>query len=208
MIRVFIALLLIGAPVLSTGQSDARIVKPEVRVGDSWTYRSTNIFGSGTHVHEDRVSFTDDKVILLVSTSKNDEKEADSSWTSDWNAVTSVGGVMYRPNAGVFRFPLRIGDRHDVRYEQLRPRVTAVESSTTGSVKVVGWETVEVPAGKFRAMKVEVVSTVRPSDSSRAYPRDLTYWYVPEVRRWVKYQGTTPRNRFSSELLEYKLNEN
>ena len=163
---------------------------------------------SGAHEHEDRVSFTDDKVILLVSTSKSDGKEVDSSWTTEWNAVTSIGGLMYRPNAGIFRFPLRIGGKHDVRYEQLRPRVTAAENSTTGSVKVIGWETVEVPAGKFRAIRIEVESTVRPSDGSRAYPRDLAYWYVPEVRRWVKYQGTTPRNKFSSELLEYKLNEN
>ncbi len=163
---------------------------------------------SGAHEHEDRVSFTDDKVILLVSTSKSDGKEVDSSWTTEWNAVTSIGGLMYRPNAGIFRFPLRIGGKHDVGYEQLRPRVTAAENSTTGSVKVIGWETVEVPAGKFRAIRIEVESTARPSDGSRAYPRDLAYWYVPEVRRWVKYQGTTPRNKFGSELLEYKLNEN
>jgi hypothetical protein len=208
MSRTLLALLLIAIPVLSAGQSDRRVVKPEIRVGDSWTYRSTNIFGPGTHEHEDRVSFTNDKVILLVSTSKSDGKEADSSWTTDWNAVTSIGGLMYRPNAGIFRFPLRIGDKHDVRYEQLRPRVTAAENSTIGSVKVTGWETVEVPAGKFRAIKVEVESTVRPSGGSRAYPRDLTYWYVPDVRRWVKDQGVTPRNKFSSELLEYKLNEN
>ena len=48
---------------------------------------------------------------------------------------------------------------------------------------------------------------VRPLDGSRPFPRQVTFWYVPEVRRWVKLQGTTPRNRFSEELLSYKLNE-
>ena len=94
-----------------------------------------------------------------------------------------------------------------MKYELLRPRVNTVESSTTGSVSVVGWETVEVPAGKFRAIKVELDTMVRPLDGSRPFPRQVTFWYVPEVRRWVKLQGTTPRNRFSEELLSYKLNE-
>ena len=208
MTRTLLALLLAAIPILSAGQSDARIVKPEIRVGDSWTYRSTNVFAPGTHDIENRVSFTDAKVILVVTTSKGDGKEADSSWTPEWNTVTSHSGLMYRPNSGVLRFPLHIGDKHEVKYEMLRPRTNMAESATTGLVTVVGWETVDVPAGKFRAIKVELDTMVRPSDGSRAYRRQVTYWYVPDVRRWVKFQGSTPRNSFGEELLEYKLNEN
>lgn len=49
-------------------------------------------------------------------------------------------------------------------------------------------------------------SMVLPSDGRR-YRRQVTFWYVPDVRRWVKFLGSTPRNNFSEELLEYKLNE-
>jgi len=205
--RALLCLLLLAVPILSAGQSDERVVKPEIRVGDSWTYRSTNVFAPGTHDIENRVSFVDAKVILVVTTSKTDGKEADSSWTPEWNSVTSHGGLMFRPNSGLFRFPLRIGDKHQVKYEMLRPRVNTAESSTTGSVTVVGWETIEVPAGKFRAIKLELESIVQPSDGLRAYQRQVTFWYVPDVRRWVKFQGSTPKNRFSEELLTYKLNE-
>ena len=208
MIRAPIALLLIALPLLCAGQPDARVVKPEVRVGDSWTYRSTNIGAPGTHEHEMRVSFVDDKVILVVSTRKSDGTELDSSWTSDWNAVTH-GGWMFRPHSGFLRFPLRVGDKHEVNNELLRPRLNTVENSTTGSVTVVGWETVEVPAGKFRAIKVELDSMVQPSGGTRAYRRQVTLWYVPEVRRWVKNQiFTSPNSSGSEELLDYKLNEN
>ena len=55
--RALLALLLIAVPILSAGQSDARVVKPEIRVGDRWTYRSTNLLAQGTHEHETRVSF-------------------------------------------------------------------------------------------------------------------------------------------------------
>ena len=205
--RTLLALLLVAIPTLCSGQSDAPIRRPEIRVGYSWTYRSTNMGAPGTREHENRVSFVDAKVILLVSTSKSDEKEIDSSWTAEWNAVTSYGGLMFRPHSGLFRFPLKIGAKHDVKYELLRPRMNAPDSSTTGSVTVVGWEAVEVPAGRFRAIRLDLDSMVRPSDGSRAFPRQVTFWYVPDVRRWVKLQGATPKNSFSEELLDYKLNE-
>ena len=208
MTRTLLALLLVAVPTLSAGQSDAPIRRPEIRVGDSWTYRSTNVIAPGTHEHETRVSFVDDKVILAVSTRKSDGKEFDSSWTSEWNAVTSYTGRMFRPHTGTLRFPLRIADKHEVKYELLRPRVNTIESSTTGAATVVGWETVEVPAGKFRAIRVELDTMIQPLDGSRAYPRQGTFWYVPDVRRWVKFQIVTPRARTSEELLEYKLNEN
>ncbi len=205
--RIVLGLLLASIPALSAGQSDARVVKPEIRVGDSWTYRSTNFVAPGTHEHESRVSFVNDKLILMVSTNTKDGTEVDSSWTPEWNAVTSHSGFMFRPHSGAFRFPLRIGDQHEVKYDLLRPRESAAMSSTTGTATVVGWETVEVPAGKFRAVRVKLESVVQPSDRSRAYQRNGSFWYVPEVRRWVKLEVITPRQMVSEELLSYKLNE-
>ena len=75
------ALLLVAVPVLGVAQSDAPVRRPEIRVGDSWTYRGTNILETGTHEYEVRVSFVDDKVILVVATRKSDGKEFDASYT-------------------------------------------------------------------------------------------------------------------------------
>jgi hypothetical protein len=205
--RTFLALLLAVVPALGSAQPDQRVVKPEIRVGDSWTYRGTNALAPGTHEYENRVSFASEKVILLITTRKGDGKEVDSSWTSEWNATTSHAGYMFQPNSGMFRFPLRVGDKHEFTFKFLRPRVETIENSTTGSTTVVGWEMVEVPAGKFRAIKLEVDTVVQPLDGSLAYPRRVTFWYVPDVRRWVKLQVFTPRVSSSEELLAYKLNE-
>ena len=207
MTRTILALLLVATPILSVGQSTARIVKPEIRVGDRWTYRGTNILGPGTLEHESRVSFVDDKVILLVSTRKGDGKEFDSSWTSEWNAVTSYTGTYFRPHTGFLRFPLRIGDTYELKYDFLRPRVNTILASATGTSKVIGWDMVEVPAGTFRAMKVEFEVVVKALDGSWAYQAQGTIWYDPEVRRWVKFQTVSPNVKGSEELLEYKLNE-
>jgi hypothetical protein len=206
--RAILCLLLFAVPVLSTGQSDARVIKPEIRVGDSWTYRSTNVLGPGTDEHVTRVSFADDKVILAVSTRKSDGKEFDSSWTSEWNAITSYTGLMYRPPTGVLRFPLRVGDKYAIKFEILRLRGSNVMQNATGTAMITGWETVDVPAGKFRAMRVDVEAVYRNTDGSGAFVQQATFWYVPEVRRWVKLQSVFPGRRLSEELLEYKLNEN
>ena len=206
MSRLLLAILLVAAPILCAGQTDAPVRRPEVRVGDSWTYRSTNVLEQGTYEHETRVSFVDDKVILAVSTRKSDRKEFDSSWTLEWNAVTTYGGLMYRPHSGLFRFPLRIGSKHAVKYELLWPQRQVIESSTDGSVTVAGWETVEVPAGRFRAIKLELESVIRGA-SHMPERVQITYWYVPDVRRWVKYQFYTRQFTGGEELLEYKLNE-
>ena len=206
--RPLLAFLLAAAPVLSTGQIDERVVKPEIRVGDSWTYRGTNILGPGTQVHESRVSFVDEKVILVVSTRKSDGKEFDSSWTSEWNAVTAHSGNMYRPHTGFFKFPLHVGERYELNFEQFRPRANTRINRSAGSAVAVGWETVDVPAGKFRAMRMEAEYVTTPSDGGNPFPQKGVYWYSPEVRRWVKFQFVGPNSLLAEELLEYKLNEN
>ena len=205
--RTLVALLLVAFPLLSAGQSDARIPRPEIRVGDSWTYRSTNILEPGTHEHETRVSFADDKVILAVSTRKSDGKEFDSAWTSEWNAVTSYTGLLYRPRTGALRFPMHVGDKYSFKFEVLPVRAAKAHNNVAGTAAVVGWETVEVPAGKFRAMRVDVEAIYQRTDGSGSSPMQGSLWYVPEVRRWVKLQSVTPGRSLSEELLAYKLNE-
>ena len=208
MTRALLALLLVAIPILSAGQPDAPIPRPEIRVGDSWTYRSSNLLGPGTDDHVTRVSFATDKVILAVSTRKSDGKEFDSSWTSEWNAVSSYTGVLYRPPTGILRFPLRVGAKYSIKFDALRPRVSTVMVHATGSATVVGWETVEVPAGKFRAIKVEVEALYQPSDGSRDILRKITLWYEPAVRRWVKLYVEWAGGWLGEELVEYKLIEN
>ena len=48
---------------------------------------------------------------------------------------------------------------------------------------------------------------VRPAARPKGFQRKATYWYAPDVRRWVKSHITTPQLDASEELLSYKLNE-
>jgi hypothetical protein len=168
------------------------------------------LLSPGEDVHETRVSFADDKLLLLVSTRKSDGKEFDASWTREWNAVTSYTGAMMRPSSGMLRFPSRVGDKYAFKFESLPWRVRTVTANVTGTATVVGWETVEVPAGKFRTMRWDMEYVSRNVDGSGSFSQQGSQgsaWYAPEVRRWVKYQFVTPGRSFSEELLRYKLTE-
>ena len=54
--------------------------------------------------------------------------------------------------------------------------------------KVQGWEEVMVPAGKFKAMKLEYTLNYGPPAVGYIYESKAWYWYSPEVKYMVKGQ--------------------
>ena len=165
---------------------------PEWRAGDRWIYGWT----LGTEVGT--------KTVEVVELRK-------------WNEVTyylvRIGDVvhLYTPElqwAGTMReervesrmtpplpwfsWPL-VKDRrwvHQGTYEQ----AGAPKQSVTQRFTVMESEPVEVPAGRFRVVKV-----VRETDG-----RDLDeYWYAPDVGFYVKWIGRRGEQRFEEQLREY-----
>jgi hypothetical protein len=170
----------------------ATATPPEWRVGDRWTYGWT----LGTEVGT--------KTVDVVELRK-------------WNEVTyylvRVGDLvhLYTPElqwAGTMReervesrmtpplpwfsWPL-VKDRrwtHQGTYEQ----AGAPKQSVAQRFSVMESEPVEVPAGRFRAVKV-----VRETDG-----RDLDeYWYAPDVGFYVRWVGRRGEQRFEEQLREY-----
>jgi hypothetical protein len=60
--------------------------------------------------------------------------------------------------------------------------------------RVIGWDSVTVPAGTFKALRVELNSNRNPSASSAAQgaPARIQYvlWYAPDAKRTVKHVRT------------------
>lgn len=80
----------------------------------------------------------------------------------------------------------------------------------TVSVRAVGWESISVPAGTFRALRVEVAGT-RGSDpeipwqAKQAGRFHYSAWYAPEVRRYVKLRHQSwamTASPFGDEIVE------
>jgi hypothetical protein len=170
----------------------ATATPPEWRTGDRWVYGWTLGIEVGT------------KTVEVVELRK-------------WNEVTyylvRVGDLvhLYTPElqwAGTMReervesrmtpplpwfsWPL-VKDRrwtHQGTYEQ----AGAPKQVVTYRFSVVESEPVDVPAGRFRVVKV-----VRETDG-----RDLDeYWYAPDVGFYVKWVGRRGEQRFEEQLREY-----
>ena len=103
----------------------------------------------------------------------------------------------------VLNFPLTMGKEWKdlIQRDELRPGgVTAFEYHET--LRVLGWEEVEVRAGKFKAVKLE--HKVTPSWREgigwiNGTESNALYWYSPEVKNFVKCQYEKGYNEALSE---------
>ena len=217
------------------------INQPDVKAGDKWTYRITREKGDTgwTQTREDlwvnRVSSS--AIYISSKASGSSLAPKDSFATRDWGIVRQLGGaevVTMRP----FSFPLTVGKSWDVKFTDPHP-ANHVSEQWSVRYKVLGNEQVEVPAGKFNAMKVEaegiwsgegkpslsVTQTITRDASGTPSAANVVknipagqmysgrvykaFWYVPEIKRWVKsveeyYSNTGERNaRYTSELEQF-----
>ena len=193
------------------------ISAPKLSPGDTWTYVDTiETAPSGWHQ-------THDEIVVLRTTSDHIYFEARQAGTTqaanemiagaDWSRSRNVNGTETTVNQPS-SFPLSVGKTWEVKYTEAHPNVRHASESFDNRFKVVGPESVEVPAGKFDAIKVEAegewTAETAPMQSAtggtianqagttvvmqtrRAVPVTATgrlykaFWYVPETGRWVK----------------------
>src|SRR6185295_7507203 len=126
-----------------------------------------------------------------------------------WNATVSAWDqAVIAPDTGLLRFPLRVGDSYTASFRmestrkggETNARAIQGVSSTDFDykVKVVRWEEISVPAGRFRALRIEAEGNLRRAQATgpggNGFARTVI-WYAPEVKRWVKYlyEGSLPR---------------
>ncbi|HET7672116.1 MAG TPA: hypothetical protein VFK84_17040 [Burkholderiales bacterium] len=187
------------------------VPRPDVKAGDSWTFRRVDYESNAVSaVFVTRASFANDRVIQLVSNRQGDEKEIDSIFTAEWNQVSSANSGIFEPHQDIFRFPLRPGNTHEARYEVKFPQQGAYQVRHERKVRVVGWEELTVPAGRFRALRVESEGTFQRVDVSLAGRVKEVMWYVPEVKRYAKwtFENHGFRGRiqwWGFELVDYKV---
>lgn len=160
--------------------------RPDVKAGDTWVYRRTDFMDNHKSVLKLQVTFANEKVIHVVQVNQAGEKEVDSTATAEWNTVTSARDGVFTPDSGLLHFPLHPGARWKSSYTVKFPRQD-FDAHHDRWVTVVGWEEVQVPAGRFHALKVVSEGSVQRSDRPRPGDVSETVWYAPEVRRFVKW---------------------
>lgn len=201
---------LLAFPAVAADETDA-VAKPQVKAGDRWTYRRTySSGGAGNFTYENRVASTGPDEILVVSKRRDRTDESDNFYTSEWNAIV-LGGLTLIPRAGYFKFPLKVGASYETSYETTN-RNSQDRNRFEMVVKVVGWEDIAVPAGKFRVLKLEAKGTYLRLNQRFGGWAQFDFWYVPDIKRWVKLTysdgtrgPTSPDTAFVDEMLEFSV---
>jgi hypothetical protein len=205
-----LALALACASAVQGADESAPVPRPDVKVGEWWRYRITDYPTNVPRVRngEARVTFVGPNEILVVHPNNRE-----SIFTADWGGLSLDGpGVAYDKPRHLLAIPLKVGSSHRVAYEVESRRGSGTRSRFDETIKVVRWEEVVVPAGTFRALKLESEGTYQRLDTRGGGWLRREIWYVPEVKRWVKWtygEGrgapTSQYQRNTDELIAYKV---
>lgn len=189
---------------LAQAPDPAEVAAPALKVGERWVYRMS---GRGAAFDRTEVEITavDEQLVHTVY-SGEEGKELDVSFTPEWNAIVDPRGAIFRPHNGRFRFPLRVGDKRSHQAEIEFTRDNPMRVRLSNSIHVEGWEDVEVPAGRFRALRITSDGLSRRADGKGEAVRTRTdFWYAPAAKRWVKAVFHFPKGTVTEELIEYSL---
>jgi len=202
-------------PIICSAQAEGPVSRPDLKVGDRWTYDLVDNWKKA-------VDYSFERVVTEVSPTemkttrarKDDESVSPEIYKDAWtprDVEGRTGRVRYLDDYAVLTFPLQPGKKYDVqsRYEN---QSTGAAGVLDGKVEVIGWEDVAVPAGKFKALKIVVEGGYIRVDGNRLRGRyTSTGWYSPSVKNYVRFDSIDydftgrPYNKYTLELTQYKL---
>ncbi len=161
---------------------------PAVGTGESWTYREINDYNR-LPIREVTRQVAGGAPDLRV-VSRTGSVESTSGFARP--GVLASGVLNDRaqgtltPALDLMPFPLEPGQRWSQTVQRRDP-VTGEVRNVRVDGRVVGWETVRVPAGEFKALRVERRMWLGDWDQFRGETwRAETEWYAPDVNAPVK----------------------
>lgn len=210
----------------------AEIAAPELKVGEAWTYsivmidrgdpqRKRTEYGVMRQVEK----VTDAAVWVRERNTVFAGHEMQVKFDKQWNPVeapllNNSAIVRFDPHLPVFNFPLAPGQKwtRNFTVSQVESRDVGEEGQSEG--KVIGWEEITVPVGRFKALRIETLTPYYTGQRTRIIFADPNlyggaqehFWYVPELKNVVKhvredYIGRDHVRSTESELIDYKLED-
>lgn len=170
-----------------------RIDKPAAQVGTSWRLR---IADGMTKVPISEASYriaavTGDEVQIAA-----DDNEIVGVLDAAHYAIKRNGDIVFEPGLQRARYPMAPGDRWQATTSYASPQCGPTQS--TLNFKVAAWEDLTLPAGKFRALRVESEGVMRNGCGNNRQAHK--HWYVPDfivpVRQESTFYAQVRVNRF------------
>jgi hypothetical protein len=152
----------LAAALVATSASAADSVeRPAVKEGDKWTYSvqleetKNNMLVSSTHKYDLSVTRVTSRSLIVASKATDSNLPPNEQMVNlDWSVPRNVAGkdlIAAQP----YTFPLAVGKKWDHEFTEPNPTTAITLRKNTWHYAVLGWEEVTVPAGKYKALKVE-----------------------------------------------------
>ena len=159
------------------------VPRPAVQNGDEWIYRRGT--GRESQVMHQSVSSINEKGISLKTEVPGSGESTVTVYDREWRLLGS-GFNDYSPALSYYSFPLYPGKRWGID-SQVSNFGAGQSGRMKGEGRAVLWEEVEVPAGRFLALKIEInIDTADPGDPARVLSVRETHWYSRLALRPVK----------------------
>jgi hypothetical protein len=135
--------------------------------------------------------------------------EYDGQWGLLLTRLPNGATTTFAPALPYFRFPASPGQSWQANVVESAPGGATKHHSI--QARVGQWELVTVPAGTFKALRIDLEDEISENGSVIQKGQD-TSWYVPEVRRTVKTEEASfnprsgDRRRRTIVLVEYVVN--
>jgi len=195
------------------------IERPQLNVGDRWVFRVVDLWnGRETRQRE----------LAVVQVNETGVRVDERSTAINGVPITRPRSVVVRtaawpnanprPIAGTFTaidFPLYVGKTWTMAYTRPSRNGNASDITERREVTVEGWETIKVPAGEFRTLRIvhEGLRMLHVSDGIFGSPTREVYWYSPELKIYVKREYRNRRvsgslfDQYSEELMEASVSD-
>lgn len=192
---------------------------PKLYEGDKWTYNikiDQTLGGSTSRKWELAiVRAGSSNVVMARKPTDSNLPPQEFAVAPDWSRSASINGKLTTTLKN-FDFPIKPGKSWDVSFTEDKPNDKVKLTKRSFQYKVIGWEDVKVPAGTFKALKIEAdgdwyneflpVNAVAGSrvesgatgnsivmqSRNAVTPEPMSgkyykaFWYAPEVKREVK----------------------
>jgi len=166
-------------------------------VGNSWQYNFKSIWKNvepRTFVHQ-VTAVSDREVRETMSFIANGSKTSDSkSFAAESRFVEWRGQGYYFVEFNPFLQAFGALQPGTTWKSLVTPIEDPFFSNWYSEGRVIGWDSVSVPAGSFKALRVELNSSrsVSAGSAAQATPARIRYvlWYSPDAKRTVKHIRT------------------
>ncbi len=162
---------------------------PVLRIGDRWRYQLIDKF-NGQWLDEPtwEVAELAPELVMHVR-GRRAGGPLEERFAAPWSALTEVlYGAPY-----AFREPVPIVPSPIEPGRTVATSTSYVDSATqqrklwSQQLRIAGWTTIEVPAGRYDCLRVSrIIAFEHPDSQKTSANRSDTLWYAPAVNRWVQ----------------------